>query len=727
MAEHSIKTIVQINTKPASQWVSSNPILKLGELAIESDTLKMKFGNGSSRFSDLAYIKASAYDVYDWAKNSSKPSYSKSEIGLGNVDNIRQYSASNPPPYPVTSINSKTGNVNITYSDVGAAPTSHSHNYLPLTGGTLTGALNPNGGINHSGTSSSTYIAYPSDGRVRANTSSYTGYMKITLPQSWSNTMLRFRVEFYNYSTNTSAEYVVGGYNYSSTWGNNYFAYSIGNNSVSTLNNLTVRFGHDGTKCAIYIGESNTSWAYTQVTVKDITVGYSNYSYSQWYSGWNIEWTTTLGTITATVNNPSVTYYTTNSDMLDGFHASQSPGARNSVVTTNSSGYIMANYINTNVGEENPSIGDFIVINSSKDGYMRKATLAHVKSQLGSFPANGGTSSACSGNSATSSKWYSPRVITLSNHASGAVSIDGSTNVTLSVTNRIIDSVDTRSTNPLPSSISRGTSFDFKNMSIVGLTSAEMGTYGGLMTFQTYSDKSGGPTHQLAFGTTGQIKHRIANSDWTAWNGWTEIAQLDQTNGYWGFKFGSNDTYFRTPINGLLPYKSGTSTGSVIGTSSWRFDSAYINTVYGNLSGNASSATSSTNATYASMTNGVYTGSGGAQPPSYIPKGKVRWNMMNGAAGAGSFAGYCDCMLMDTYTGGDVPSVTGIGLLRDSTSARGYIFSGTQGGSSWSKVAELITSENIYSQTVSNSSNLGGIDASSYINTSDTLILVGTI
>lgn len=38
---------------------------------------------------------------------------SKSGIGLGNVDNVRQYSASNPPPYPVTSVNGKTGAVTV--------------------------------------------------------------------------------------------------------------------------------------------------------------------------------------------------------------------------------------------------------------------------------------------------------------------------------------------------------------------------------------------------------------------------------------------------------------------------------------------------------------------------------------------------------------------------------------------------------------------------------------
>ena len=35
----------------------------------------------------------------------------KSDVGLGNVDNVKQYSASNPPPYPVTSVNGKTGAV----------------------------------------------------------------------------------------------------------------------------------------------------------------------------------------------------------------------------------------------------------------------------------------------------------------------------------------------------------------------------------------------------------------------------------------------------------------------------------------------------------------------------------------------------------------------------------------------------------------------------------------
>lgn len=34
-------------------------------------------------------------------------------VGLGNVDNVKQYSATNPPPYPVTSVNGHTGAITV--------------------------------------------------------------------------------------------------------------------------------------------------------------------------------------------------------------------------------------------------------------------------------------------------------------------------------------------------------------------------------------------------------------------------------------------------------------------------------------------------------------------------------------------------------------------------------------------------------------------------------------
>ena len=56
--------------------------------------------------------------IADWAKAATKPSYTKNEVGLGNVDNVKQYSVSNPPPYPVTSVNGKTGAVAVAVPEI---------------------------------------------------------------------------------------------------------------------------------------------------------------------------------------------------------------------------------------------------------------------------------------------------------------------------------------------------------------------------------------------------------------------------------------------------------------------------------------------------------------------------------------------------------------------------------------------------------------------------------
>ena len=64
-------------------------------------------GDGAGNLSAVETISADLLDLNPAA------------VGLGNVDNVKQYSATNPPPYPVTSVNGKTGAVSLTKSDVG--------------------------------------------------------------------------------------------------------------------------------------------------------------------------------------------------------------------------------------------------------------------------------------------------------------------------------------------------------------------------------------------------------------------------------------------------------------------------------------------------------------------------------------------------------------------------------------------------------------------------------
>ena len=76
----------------------------LGSLAFKSTVAK----------SDLASDVQTSLGKAD----SALQSVSKSDVGLGNVANERQYSSENPPPYPVTSVNGKTGAVTVSVPTV---------------------------------------------------------------------------------------------------------------------------------------------------------------------------------------------------------------------------------------------------------------------------------------------------------------------------------------------------------------------------------------------------------------------------------------------------------------------------------------------------------------------------------------------------------------------------------------------------------------------------------
>ena len=70
----------------------------------------------------------------------------KSDVGLGSVDNVKQYSASNPPPYPVKSVNGHTGAV--TVREVPTVTTSDNGKFLRVVSGAWAAVAiaNANGG-----------------------------------------------------------------------------------------------------------------------------------------------------------------------------------------------------------------------------------------------------------------------------------------------------------------------------------------------------------------------------------------------------------------------------------------------------------------------------------------------------------------------------------------------------------------------------------------------------
>lgn len=99
MAEHVLETRIQLRYGTYSQWMNSDVILKQGEAAICAfprnrviDSLSnsqpentppaigIKIGDGEHYFHELPWVQGIAADVYNWAKQSSKPTYTAQEI-----------------------------------------------------------------------------------------------------------------------------------------------------------------------------------------------------------------------------------------------------------------------------------------------------------------------------------------------------------------------------------------------------------------------------------------------------------------------------------------------------------------------------------------------------------------------------------------------------------------------------------------------------------------------
>lgn len=196
-------------------------------------------------------------------------------------------------------------------------PTPADIGALPLSGGTLTGALTPSAGITKVGRDG--FTSFPVDAHL-FTTGTSTGYIKVTLPFGFSlNIMIKFVVDIYNYADQTSSTYYIGGYPYQDSNWYNVSARCVGNAGYSHCN-LPVRFGLNGNKVAITIGESTTEWNYLRVQVRDIVT--SNVSVGNTGAGWAVECTTTaLTSITKTVTNTHVGYNSSVGsvrDVLDG-------------------------------------------------------------------------------------------------------------------------------------------------------------------------------------------------------------------------------------------------------------------------------------------------------------------------------------------------------------------------------------------------------------------------
>lgn len=111
------KTQARINIGAGTSSFDGNYNSLSGKPTIPSNTSQLN--------NDSGFITSENAPVKSINGKTGNVTLNAADVGLGNVDNIKQYSASNPPPYPVVSVNGKIGGVNLVASDVGAVSTDN--------------------------------------------------------------------------------------------------------------------------------------------------------------------------------------------------------------------------------------------------------------------------------------------------------------------------------------------------------------------------------------------------------------------------------------------------------------------------------------------------------------------------------------------------------------------------------------------------------------------------
>ena len=90
-----LNTRIQLKHGLAASWTERNPVLLAGEIGIETDTLKMKVGDGTTNWSALGYLGADANDILAII-NENRDSCTTVEVAEGQSDTEALATISNP-------------------------------------------------------------------------------------------------------------------------------------------------------------------------------------------------------------------------------------------------------------------------------------------------------------------------------------------------------------------------------------------------------------------------------------------------------------------------------------------------------------------------------------------------------------------------------------------------------------------------------------------------------
>lgn len=124
------QTVIKLRRGTATQWTSANPVLAAGEIGLETDTLRTKYGNGTSTWTALSYsvADASGTSSVDWSSVLNKPSTFTPSSHTHVLSDVTDVTAS------ATELNYVDGVTSSIQTQInGKANTSHTHTLSQIT------------------------------------------------------------------------------------------------------------------------------------------------------------------------------------------------------------------------------------------------------------------------------------------------------------------------------------------------------------------------------------------------------------------------------------------------------------------------------------------------------------------------------------------------------------------------------------------------------------------
>ena len=115
----SFKTRIQNKRDTSANWEMNDPVLLDGELIIvdtSTGDTRFKIGDGTKTYTQLPF-QDELYETKDEANSKLENAKNYTDVEIANAVEVldttitAKYSADNPPPYPVTSCQGKTGDV----------------------------------------------------------------------------------------------------------------------------------------------------------------------------------------------------------------------------------------------------------------------------------------------------------------------------------------------------------------------------------------------------------------------------------------------------------------------------------------------------------------------------------------------------------------------------------------------------------------------------------------